>query len=87
MMAAFPLQGGTEGDRAALPSLMHAGTAEPLRVSPPEAVAYPLELSTEISRARGYRDFYPYREFNTGNSIQEGVTLVYGGRDTCIRGA
>jgi len=23
---------------------MHAGTAEPLRVSPPEAVAYPLEL-------------------------------------------
>ena len=24
--------------------LVHAGTAEPLRVSPPEAVAYPLEL-------------------------------------------
>jgi len=27
---------------------VHAGTAEPLRVSPPEAVAYPLEYIGEI---------------------------------------
>src|SRR5512132_1706043 len=31
---------------------MHAGTAEPVRVSPPEAVAYPLELYGE---ACGFR--------------------------------
>ena len=29
--------------------LVHAGTAEPLRVSPPEAVAYLLELSNLLS--------------------------------------
>ena len=49
MMAALPLQRGAEGDRAALPSPMHAGTAEPLRVSPPEAVAYPLELEVILT--------------------------------------
>ena len=43
-MAAFPLKGGTYGERLSLPSPLHAGTAEPLRVSPPEAVAYLLEL-------------------------------------------
>jgi hypothetical protein len=30
---------------------MHAGTAEPLRVSPPEAVAYLLELQETNTRA------------------------------------
>src|SRR5262249_8246843 len=33
---------------ASLPA--HAGTAEPLRVSPPEAVAYPLELLLKLRR-------------------------------------
>src|SRR4029453_2529430 len=28
---------------------MHAGTAEPVRVSPPEAVAYPLELTPALT--------------------------------------
>jgi hypothetical protein len=28
---------------------MHAGTAEPVRVSPPEAVAYPLELDIQLA--------------------------------------
>src|SRR5882762_6383511 len=36
---------GSRTLRARISSLpVHAGTAEPLRVSPPEAVAYPLEL-------------------------------------------
>jgi hypothetical protein len=37
-------EGGAYGARVSLPSLLHAGTAEPLLVSPPEAVAYLLEL-------------------------------------------
>jgi hypothetical protein len=44
----LPLQGGAYGERFTLPSPLHAGTAEPLRVSPPEAVAYLLELRREI---------------------------------------
>ena len=44
MMAAFPLKGDVYGERLSLPSSMYAGTAEPVRVSPPEAVAYLLEL-------------------------------------------
>jgi hypothetical protein len=32
-----------------IPALaVHAGTAEPFRVSPPEAVAYPLKLLAEL---------------------------------------
>ncbi len=39
-LLSFELPGSLKGDR-----LSHAGTAEPLRVAPPEAVAYLLELS------------------------------------------
>jgi hypothetical protein len=35
-------------------SAMHAGTAEPLRVSPPEAVAYPLELQKLMRLVESY---------------------------------
>ena len=34
---------------------MHAGTAEPVRVSPPEAVAYPVELE-DVQLAAGHAD-------------------------------
>jgi hypothetical protein len=33
---------------------MHAGTAEPVRVSPPEAVAYPLELTVRLLQDLGF---------------------------------
>ena len=41
-----PSSAGGSVRRSPLPSPMHAGTAEPLRVSPPEAVAYPLDLNS-----------------------------------------
>jgi hypothetical protein len=36
---------GPHREKPHLPSRINAGTAEPFRVSPPEAVAYPLELA------------------------------------------
>ena len=39
------MQTVVHGERVSPHYLVHAGTAEPLRVSPPEAVAYLLELS------------------------------------------
>ena len=38
------MQTVVHGERVSPHYLVHAGTAEPLRVSPPEAVAYLLEL-------------------------------------------
>ena len=43
----FELPGSLKGDR-----LSHAGTAEPLRVAPPKAVAYLVELSNENEGGR-----------------------------------
>ena len=40
------MQTVVHGERVSPHYLVHAGTAEPLRVSPPEAVAYLLELSS-----------------------------------------
>ena len=47
------MQTVVHGERVSPHYLVHAGTAEPLRVSPPEAVAYLLELGVHIRT--GYR--------------------------------
>ena len=47
---------GPHREKPHLPSRISAGTAEPLRVSPPEAVAYPLEL---LAGVRDHRLLIP----------------------------
>ena len=42
------MQTVVHGERVSPHYLVHAGTAEPLRVSPPEAVAYLLELGGSV---------------------------------------
>ena len=42
------MQTVVHGERVSPHYLVHAGTAEPLRVSPPEAVAYLLELEQKL---------------------------------------
>ena len=49
---------------------VHAGTAEPFRVSPPEAVAYPLELSPILYDTLVHLDLMPYRELTTPAALK-----------------
>ena len=44
------MQTVVHGERVSPHYLVHAGTAEPLRVSPPEAVAYLLELKNLVMK-------------------------------------
>ena len=62
-VASLPVNVVVRGQEVTHVLSVHAGTAEPLRVSPPEAVAYPLELARiwrtndrghEVLAAEGY---------------------------------
>jgi hypothetical protein len=55
--------------RSLLP--LNAGTAEPFRVSPPEAVAYPLELTFNTLKNQGY-----HFEHNYGHGEQN-LSVVF----------